>query len=161
MAHAAAIGIHVLCCGLPVAASLVSLATGLALTGALAPIEALHGFLHQHEWTLVGISGAFVLLGVLWDRHERAHGHRGAGIWLWVSAGLFALNLGLTTLHHSGLWPPGGHAHHDHAHAGHARAGHAHDAPASAAATSGAPAPAAGKDAAAAHDHAHDHSHAH
>jgi hypothetical protein len=106
MAHAIAIGLHVLCCGIPIIASGVSVLTGVALSGAFGPLETVHHWLHGHEWTLAAVSGAFVLAGFIWDRHERAIGHRGAGLWLGVSVVLFAANLSLTALHHIGVWPP-------------------------------------------------------
>jgi len=86
--HALAVGVHALCCGLPIAVQALGL--GLLAVGGAA---ALHGFLHAHEvWVLV-FSASLVALGIL---VEWAHGRglrRGRpSALLLLSAGCFLAN---------------------------------------------------------------------
>lgn len=58
LAHAYASGVHVLCCGLPLAAHLL----GFSLLTA-AGVGALHFWIHAHEWWFLGFSALVFAIG--------------------------------------------------------------------------------------------------
>lgn len=77
LAHVCASGIHLLCCGLPLAAQLA----GLGLLTA-AGLGAAHLWLHVHEWWVLGFSASVFLLGVGLEWRDRwSKGKRGPS-WL-------------------------------------------------------------------------------
>lgn len=102
LAHAAVVGLHALCCGLPalamIAAAVSGATSGIALlAGAFAPI---HAFLHAHEIWILGLSASLVVVGgglEVWSRRERhSHGFP----WLFaLSVGCFLLNAAIIAVH--------------------------------------------------------------
>jgi hypothetical protein len=78
LAHAAVVGLHALCCGLP-ALAMLSAAAGAAASAALIAdfIGPFHAFLHQHELWVLAVSGLLVTVGAAleaWAR-RRPDGH--------------------------------------------------------------------------------------
>lgn len=102
LAHATLVGLHTLCCGLPLLLTLVVSISGAAsiLSTTSEYFGQFHGFLHQNEVWIVTVSALLVVLGgVLEGRARRAGG--GAGFpWLFaVSVLCFFLNTGIVLLH--------------------------------------------------------------
>jgi hypothetical protein len=103
LAHAAVMGLHALCCGLPalaLAAAAVSGATsGIALLSDSA--GKLHEFLHQHELWILVISAALVVLGGWLEVSARRH-HRHGFPWLFAFSVLcFTANVAIILIHRS------------------------------------------------------------
>lgn len=105
IAHAALIGFHALCCGLPALAMAAAAVSGLTSGAALMSgvFEPLHALLHTHEvWILVGsavlvVSGG--VLEVLARRGAHAHGFP----WLFAfSVGCFLANVAIVLAHRAG-----------------------------------------------------------
>jgi hypothetical protein len=105
LAHAAVVGLHTICCGLPalalLAAGLSGAASGVALfSGA---VGVLHDLLHAHELWILGISTALVTLGA-WLELNARRAHPGHGFpWLFAFSVLcFAINVGVILAHRAG-----------------------------------------------------------
>lgn len=103
MAHAAAVGIHAICCGMPVLAMAVTALWGTASAAAAAGVwflpvhEALHGF----ELWIVAASAMLVSLGGLleWITRRGAQGSKGIP-WLFaLSLGAFVVNVAVVFSH--------------------------------------------------------------
>jgi hypothetical protein len=102
LAHAAVVGMHVFCCGLPAAAMLAAGLSGAASAGALLPesFRIFHHFLHNYELWIVAVSAGLVALGGWLElrAHRRGHGH---GVpWLFAFSVLcFFVNVGVILAH--------------------------------------------------------------
>jgi hypothetical protein len=101
MAHAAVVGAHVLCCGVPLALAFLAAGAGVSI-GVSAVAEwfgAAHGFLHAHELWLLASSALFVMLGGALE--ARAHRGRRVSALFVLSLLCFTLNAGLIWGHRS------------------------------------------------------------
>jgi hypothetical protein len=103
LAHAAVVGLHSLCCGLPalalMAAALSGATSGLALGAGF--IEEMHHFLHAHEvWILVLSATLVASGGALEWAARRTIGHAHGFPWLFaISALCFFLNVAIIAAH--------------------------------------------------------------
>jgi uncharacterized membrane protein HdeD (DUF308 family) len=105
LAHAAVVGLHALCCGLPALALMLTAASG-ATTGITLFAEyagEAHAILHAHELWILALSAILVTVGgVLELASRRGHKRRGLS-WLYLlSVGCFSLNLAIILLHRVG-----------------------------------------------------------
>lgn len=100
LAHAAVMGLHALCCGLPALFMLAAAAGATsAITVAAGAFEGVHRFLHGHEgWILLISAGLVGIGGALELQARRA---RPAGVpWLFVfSACCFLANVAIIAIH--------------------------------------------------------------
>ena len=102
LAHAAVVGLHALCCGLPalamLAAGLSGAASGIALfSGAFSVV---HQFLHAHEIWILGVSAALVTLGAWLEvSTRRTHPGHGFPSLFAFSVLCFAINVGVILAH--------------------------------------------------------------
>jgi hypothetical protein len=71
--HAAVVGFHALCCGVPALAMLLTASWGAAsgLTALSLWIQPIHDFLHGQEPIILAISGFLVLAGGALELHAR------------------------------------------------------------------------------------------
>lgn len=102
LAHAALIGLHSLCCGLPAlamaAAALSGATSGLALFADT--FESIHILLHGSELWILGLSAVLVVIGGVLELRGRRLGHAHGFPWLFAfSAGCFLANAGIILLH--------------------------------------------------------------
>jgi hypothetical protein len=104
-AHAAVVGVHVLCCGLPALALLVASLSGAAagsvlLAGAVGEV---HRLVHAYEVWIVAGSAALVGVGA-WLELSARRAHAGQGFpWLFgFSVLCFLVNLGVVLVHRGG-----------------------------------------------------------
>lgn len=101
VAHAAVVGMHALCCGLPALAMVLAALSGTASGALLASsgLGGLHTLLHAHELWIVIASGALVVLGASLEFKARAE--RGRDLpWLFLFSALcFVFNLAVIGLH--------------------------------------------------------------
>lgn len=102
LAHAALIGLHSLCCGLPAlamaAAALSGAASGIALFADI--FESIHVLLHGYELWILGLSAALVVIGGALELRGRRVGHAHGFPWLFAfSAFCFLVNAGIIFLH--------------------------------------------------------------
>lgn len=79
VAHAYASGVHVLCCGMPLAAHFL----GLSLVSA-AGLGAVHLWLHAHEWAFLGFSAFIFVLGATLELRGRARKRVKGPSWLLI-----------------------------------------------------------------------------
>lgn len=105
IAHAALIGFHALCCGLPALAMTAAAVSGLTSGAALMSgvFEPLHALLHTHEvWILVG-SAALVVTGGVLEVVARRGAHAHGFPWLFAfSVGCFLANVAIVMAHRAG-----------------------------------------------------------
>lgn len=102
LAHAAVVGIHAICCGLPVLAMLAAAFSGAASAGALLPdsFEVFHRLLHGYELWVVAVSAALVALGGWMELGARRKGHAHGFPWLFAfSCACFVFNLSVILAH--------------------------------------------------------------
>jgi hypothetical protein len=101
LAHAAVVGMHVFCCGLPIAAMLLAGLTGAASASVLLPdsFEYLHSLIHSYEPLIVVVSAALVTLGGWMEiQHRRQHAH--GFPWLFaLSVVCFLANVAVVVAH--------------------------------------------------------------
>lgn len=99
IAHAALIGMHAFCCGIPAVAMTLAATTGAAATGATAfsaTTGRLHDVVHTYEVWIVAASAILVALGGLMEWRARRAGFP----WLFAaSLACFALNLVIILSH--------------------------------------------------------------
>lgn len=95
-AHAALVGMHALCCGLPAAMALLGVAIG-ALAWA-APIVRLHTFLHGYEPEMLMLSFALVAIGGFAEWQRRAQLKSFPKLYA-LSLICFVANAGMVTTH--------------------------------------------------------------
>jgi hypothetical protein len=78
LAHAAVMGLHAVCCGLPALAMLAAALSGAASGVALLSesVAEIHHFLHAHELWILVVSAALVVTGGLLEAQaRRTHNH--------------------------------------------------------------------------------------
>ena len=101
LAHAAVMGIHAICCGLPALAMLAAAVSGATSGIALLSdsVTQLHHFLHEHElWILVVSAGLVVTGGIMEASARRVHRH--GFPWLFAFSVLcFVFNMAIIALH--------------------------------------------------------------
>ena len=106
LAHAAFLGLHALCCGLPILALLAAGVSGTTSGAALLSesFGEFHGFLHAHEVWIVLVSAALVTLGgALEASARRAPRHTHGFPWLFaVSVLCFLANVAIIVAHRAG-----------------------------------------------------------
>lgn len=101
VAHLAVVGLHTLCCGLPIAAGAFVALAGAGVGGVALLANDLHKVLHGYEaWVLAG-SAALLGLG-LWLEARGRRGRRNRGVpWLLMaSAAAFLVNAAVFIGHH-------------------------------------------------------------
>ncbi|MEQ1617270.1 MAG: hypothetical protein ABL883_02865 [Terricaulis sp.] len=102
LTHAALVGLHTLCCGLPIVVMGVVSAAGAASTLTLASRNLLqvHDFMHENEvWTVVA-SAILVVIGAVLEARARRKVSVAGFPWLFaVSVGCFLLNAGVVMFH--------------------------------------------------------------
>ena len=102
LAHAAVVGMHAICCGLPVFAMLAATVSGVASVGTLLPdsFAIFHHFLHGYEIWIVALSAALVSVGGWMEFAARRAGHAHGFPWLFVFSGAcFLFNLTVILTH--------------------------------------------------------------
>ena len=102
IAHAAVVGLHAICCGLPALAMLAATLSGAASIGALLPdsFEQFHRLLHGYEVWIVGLSAALVTLGAWLEMGARRKHPRQGFPWLFAFSLLcFLINVGVILAH--------------------------------------------------------------
>lgn len=102
VAHAAVMGLHALCCGLPALAMLAAAASGAASGAALASesFAQFHAILHQHEGWILAVSAALVVTGAILEAAARRGPHRHGFPWLFgFSVLCFAMNVAIILGH--------------------------------------------------------------
>ena len=69
--HAAVVGMHTLCCGIPAFLAITGAAMGM-LTWASGPVTAVHHWLHGYEPEILGLSVTLVTIGgfLEWRKHR-------------------------------------------------------------------------------------------
>ena len=101
-AHALMVGLHALCCGLPIVALMLTAASG-AAAGAMAFFtftSEVHGVLHAHETWILALSFTLVALGgVLEWRARRGGGTHGFPWMFAVSVFCLATNIAIVAIH--------------------------------------------------------------
>jgi hypothetical protein len=104
LAHAAVVGMHALCCGLPALAMLAAALSGTASAAALLPdsFVQFHRLLHGYELWILGLSAALVALGA-WMEAGSRRSHPAQGFpWLFAFSVLcFLVNAGVIFAHNA------------------------------------------------------------
>ncbi len=101
LAHAAVVGMHALCCGLP-ALFMIAVAAGATsgLTLLSGFVAEFHHFLHAHEIWILGLSAALVAVGGYLEFLARRGSHRHGFPWLFAfSAFCFLANVAIIAVH--------------------------------------------------------------
>jgi hypothetical protein len=99
-AHAGVVALHTLCCGLPLAVSLLGLAASASLMGG---VLTWHAVLHERELWLLAGSAALVAIGAFAEwRFVRADRGRRISALFAVSLACFALNGAIVAGHRTG-----------------------------------------------------------
>ena len=101
-AHVAVVALHAVCCGLPLAASLMGLAASAALMGG---VLRFHTFLHGRELWLLGASATLVALGGLAEWRFMRDGQKRISTMFAVSLACFAFNAAIIAGHRLGGAP--------------------------------------------------------
>jgi hypothetical protein len=86
LAHAAVVGVHAICCGLPAMVMLAAALTGATSGTALVSVSftQFHGLLHAHEIWILAASGGLVVVGG-WLEAVARRARRSAGFpWLFA-----------------------------------------------------------------------------
>lgn len=102
VAHAAVMGLHALCCGVPALAVTAAALSGAASGAALASesFKEFHNLLHAHEGWILAISAGLVLAGALLEVAARRGGRQHGFPWLFAfSATCFAANVAIVLSH--------------------------------------------------------------
>lgn len=105
VAHAAMVGMHAFCCGLPALAMAGAALTGIASGGALLPdlFGELHNLLHAHEVWIFALSTALVVSGAVLEARARRAGEALGFPWLFAfSVACFLANTTLIVVHRAG-----------------------------------------------------------
>jgi hypothetical protein len=101
LAHAAVVGMHALCCGLP-ALFMIAVAAGATsgLTFLFGFVTEFHGFLHAHEFWILALSASLVAVGGCLEFAARRGSHRHGFPWLFAfSAFCFLANFAIIAVH--------------------------------------------------------------
>ena len=101
-AHVAVVAMHTVCCGLPLAVSMMGLAATAALMGG---VLRFHQFLHGRELWLLAISATLVTLGGVAEWRLLRGGGRRVSTMFAVSLACFALNAAIIAGHRLGGAP--------------------------------------------------------
>lgn len=107
VAHMAVVGLHTVCCGLPIAAGTLVALAGVGAGGVVLLADGLHDLLHSYEvWVLAG-SGLLLAAGILLEGVAR-RGRLKRGIpWLLIgSAAAFLVNAAFFVSHQGGYSSP-------------------------------------------------------
>ena len=103
LAHAAVVGLHALCCGLPALVMLAAALSGAASSIVLLSdsVQYLHDFMHAYEAWVLGVSAALVVGGGWLELNQRrGGGHKHGFPWLFaLSVGCFVLNVAIIVAH--------------------------------------------------------------
>lgn len=101
VAHASVLGLHVLCCGAPLAAMAAASVSGIGAAAFLpSSFVALHDFLHGHELWVLALSAALLAVGAGLELRARWRRRAlGFPVLLGVSALCFVANLALIAAH--------------------------------------------------------------
>lgn len=102
VAHAAVMGVHALCCGMPGLAMLAAAVSGTASGAALASesFAEFHAILHHHEGWILAISAALVVSGAILEMFARRGPHRHGFPWLFAfSTACFGANVAIILGH--------------------------------------------------------------
>ncbi|MBC7767198.1 MAG: hypothetical protein H7124_00250 [Phycisphaerales bacterium] len=102
MAHAAVVGLHALCCGLPALAMLAAAISGATSGAALFSdaIQPFHDFLHVYEVWILVVSALLVVSGGVLEALSRRGGHKPGFPWLFAfSVGCFIANVAIIVAH--------------------------------------------------------------
>lgn len=102
IAHAALMGLHAVCCGMPAlamaAAALSGAASGFVLLSD--SFEQFHAFMHAHEVWILALSATLVGIGGALELNARRGGHAHGFPWLFAFSALcFAANVAIVLLH--------------------------------------------------------------
>ncbi len=102
LAHAAVVGLHTLCCGVPALALMLAALSG-AATGVTLFAQAtgrLHAILHAHEMWILALSAALVAVGGVLELNSRRNGRHRSVPWLYLmSVACFGLNVAIILAH--------------------------------------------------------------
>ncbi len=101
-AHVAVVALHTVCCGLPLAASVMGLATSAALMGGALR---LHSYLHGRELWLLGVSTTLVALGAFAEWRFMRGGQRRISVMFAISLACFVFNAAIIAGHRLGGAP--------------------------------------------------------
>jgi hypothetical protein len=103
LAHAAVVGLHALCCGLPALVMLAAALSGAASSVVLLSdsVQQFHDFMHAYEAWILGLSAALVVGGGWIELNQRRSGGHHLGFpWLFaLSVGCFVLNVAIIVAH--------------------------------------------------------------
>lgn len=101
LAHAYASGVHVLCCGLPLAAHLLGLSF---LTAA--GIGVAHLWIHAHEWWFLAFSASVFVIGAMLEWRSRGRmGKKGPSWLLMLTACCLIFNFVVINAHQASAEP--------------------------------------------------------
>lgn len=104
LAHAAVMGLHAVCCGLPalamLAAGLSGATSGIALLSD--KFEFFHDFLHAHEVWILALSAGLVVIGAALEAGARRRGAASGFPWLFAFSVLCFLANAAIILAHQG-----------------------------------------------------------
>jgi len=101
LAHAAVVGLHAICCGLPAAAMLIAGLSGAVSASVLLPdsFEVFHRMLHGYEGWILALSAVLVALGA-WLEIDARRGRRQGFPWLFaISVACLLINFGVILAH--------------------------------------------------------------
>jgi hypothetical protein len=104
LAHAAVMGLHAFCCGLPALAMLAAAVSGATSGVALLAdsFAEIHDFLHRHETWILVLSAALVVTGG-WLEAASRRLHRHGFPWLFAFSVLcFLTNVAIIVAHRAG-----------------------------------------------------------
>lgn len=102
LAHAAMMGLHTICCGVPALALMLTALSGAAAGVALFAQAAseVHALIHAHEiWIMAASAGLVIGGGLLELSSRRARAGRGFPWLFMMSAACFASNVTIILLH--------------------------------------------------------------
>jgi len=101
LAHAAVVGVHAICCGMPVLAMLAAGVSGVTSGTALlaTSVESIHDLLHAHEVWILSLSALLVAIGAGLEVAARRNGPKPFP-WLFaLSVACFFFNVAVILLH--------------------------------------------------------------
>jgi hypothetical protein len=104
LAHAAVVGVHAICCGMPVLAMMAAGVSGLTSGTALfaGAASRFHDLLHAHEVWILSLSALLVAVGGALEVLARRSGPKPFP-WLFaLSVACFAFNVAVILLHRGG-----------------------------------------------------------
>lgn len=101
LAHAAVMGMHAVCCGLPALAMLAAAVSGATSSVALLAdsVAEIHQFLHAHEVWILLVSAALVVTGGWIEAAARLRHPHGFPWWFAFSVLCFLANVAIIVAH--------------------------------------------------------------